>query len=102
VLSDDQRRHLKRKLLGKGREVAAMLADLLAGNAPAGAAALAGKPGEKPEEKLRRYLDMIQKRVDALNQGGNYGRCETCGAELPFTELDELPLADTCRTCAAR
>ena len=101
MLTEDERRGLKRKLLKKGQELASMLADVLAGKAPAGLASLAGKPGERPEEKLRRYLNVIQSRVDAINAGGAYGNCEPCGAEIPFAELDELPWADTCRACAA-
>jgi hypothetical protein len=101
-LDDDAKRGLKRKLLKKGQELASMLADVLSGKAPAGLAGLAAKPGERPEEKLRRYLDLIQSRVDAINAGGDYGRCASCGVELPFVELDELPWADTCRACAAK
>ena len=80
-----------------------MLADLLSGKMPAGLAGLAGKPGEKPEEKLRRYLKEIQVRIDAILAGGaDYGKCEECGGEIPFVELDELPWADRCLACAKK
>jgi hypothetical protein len=101
-MTDEQRQGLKRKLLKKGQEIAAMLADLLAGKMPAGLAGLAGKPGEKPEEKLRRYMGVIQSRIDAINAGQDYGLCEVCGQEIPFVELDELPWADRCTACAAK
>ena len=99
-LTEDQAARLKQKLSRKGQEVAQMLAELLAGQTPAGLADVV-KPGETPEEKLRRFLDTIQARIKALRDG-SYGRCEVCGEELRFVELDELPWADTCGSCAAR
>jgi RNA polymerase-binding transcription factor DksA len=101
ALTDEQKARLKGKLSKKGQELAEMLADVLAGNVPAALAALADKPGEKPEEKLRRYLDKIQGMMRALREGG-YGRCEVCGTEIPFAELDEMPWADTCGECASK
>jgi RNA polymerase-binding transcription factor DksA len=100
-LDDEQQARLKQTLLKKGQELAEMLADVLAGNLPPALAAMAGKPGEKPEEKLRRYLDKIQGCLKALREGG-YGRCEICGEEIRFEELDEMPWADTCSSCAAK
>ncbi len=99
--SEEQTRGLKQKLLKKGQELAQMLADLLAGNTPPGMAELKGKPGETPEEMLRRYLGVIQDRLTRLREG-TYGKCEQCGKEIRFVELDEMPWADTCGECAAK
>jgi hypothetical protein len=101
VLSEAETQLLRRKLLDKGQELAQMLSDLLAGNPPPGVAGLA-KPGETPEEALRRYLGVIQQRIDAIAAGTGYGLCERCGAPLSFAELDEMPWADTCRECASK
>ena len=101
-MTEDQLRGLKRQLLKKGRELAEILAALLEGKKPAGAATLAGQPGETPEEKVRRYMKDIQAKVDAINNNtGTYGKCEKCGVELPYVELEQLPWADRCRRCGS-
>jgi hypothetical protein len=99
-LGEEQTVRLKQTLLKKGQEIAEMLADVLAGNVPPGLAEVV-KPGETPEEKLRRFLDTIQARIVAMREG-SYGRCEICGEEIRFEELDEMPWADTCSSCAAK
>lgn len=100
MLNDADLERLRRKLLAKGQELATKLSQLLEGQTPAGLDELAALPGERPEEKLRRYLAIIQARLGAIRAGG-YGRCERCGAELSVAELDEMPWADACRACAA-
>ena len=99
--TEEQTARLKGKLSKKGQELAQMLSDVMAGNVPAALAAMAGKPGETPEEKLRRFLDKIHGMMRAVREGG-YGVCEQCGNEIPFAELDEMPWADTCGACAAK
>lgn len=43
-----------------------------------------------------RELDLAIRRVE----GGDYGRCESCGRAIPDERLDALPTASTCVTCA--
>ncbi len=92
--------HLHHRLLAKGQEIAGMLSDLLAGKKPSGLDLLEARPGETEEEKLHRYLDLIQSRIDAI-QDGTYGRCQVCGGQIPLAELDEVPWAERCGRCAA-
>lgn len=46
-------------------------------------------------------LTIIKKIDDSLNriEGGNYGKCERCGAEIPEERLEFIPYADLCVTC---
>ncbi len=41
---------------------------------------------------------------DALGRflSGNYGRCQNCGARIPFERLDALPMARFCMPCQYR
>ena len=41
-------------------------------------------------------LDLAIRRVE----GGDYGRCETCGRAIPDERLDAIPTASTCVRCA--
>ncbi len=100
TLTDDQLGKLRRQLLDKGKELADQLAALLAGQKPSGLDLLTAEPGETDEEKLRRYLGVVQGRIDAL-RAGSYGKCESCGQEIPAEELAQLPWADRCGRCAA-
>ncbi len=54
-----------------------------------------------PEEMLRRYMAVIQDRLEQIRDG-RYGKCEKCGKEIRFVELDEMPWADTCGECASK
>jgi RNA polymerase-binding transcription factor DksA len=96
----DTRARMRRGLMRKGRELAGLLADVLAGLDRSRALrglALDDKPGERPEEKLRRYLGLVEARRSLLDAGSDdYGRCEMCGAELPAMALVEMPWADRC------
>lgn len=99
-LTADETRLLRRSLLVKGKELADLLAEVIAGKSPSGADALTAQPGETKEEKLRRYLGVIQSRIDATF-AGTYGRCDECGEDIPLVELSELPWADRCGRCAS-
>ena len=55
---------------------------------------------EPPEERLRRYLDMINAARERQN-GGDYGNCLNCGKAFSDAELDEMPWVDLCNRCAA-
>jgi RNA polymerase-binding transcription factor DksA len=59
-----------------------------------------GKPGETPIERLRKFLDLVDGQIKRI-RAGTYGTCVSCGAELPFAHLEQVPWIDTCQTCAA-
>ncbi|MCC6994260.1 MAG: TraR/DksA C4-type zinc finger protein [Deltaproteobacteria bacterium] len=101
-LSAEQHEVLKRALLKKGGELADKLSRLLAGERVADLGALlgGGTPGERPEEKLRRFLARIDAALAAL-RAGSYGGCEGCGVALGWARLEQLPWADRCASCAA-
>jgi len=104
----DERTHerLRQVLLKKGMEIATLLADVLAGKDRerdlAALPAFTDKPGLKPEERLRLYLDHVESRRKLLVAGDErYGHCDRCGAELSLYELEEMPWADQCRKCGS-
>lgn len=100
-LTAEQRQVLRRALLRKGAEINAKLTDVLAGKQVSlDAQLLGGEPGERAEERLRRFLDRVNVCLRGLERGG-YGRCERCAAPLAFTQLEQVPWADTCLRCAA-
>lgn len=106
-LDEQTRERLRQALLKKGMEIATLLADVLAGKDRerelAALPAFTAKPGLKPEERLRLYLDHVESRRELLVAGDpRYGRCEKCGAELSLPELEEMPWADRCRQCGDR
>ena len=90
---------LRRGLLHRGRDLAELLAEVLAGKdkRSALAALLASKPGIRPEEALRKALDDVERRREMLVAGdARYGRCDVCGADLGTIALGEMPWADRC------
>ena len=92
---------LRRRLLDKGAEINARLTELLSHPEVSLADLIGGgKPGEKPEERLRRFLDLIDTQLQAI-RAGTYGRCVTCGDPLPYAHLEQVPWIDTCQRCAA-
>jgi hypothetical protein len=98
--TDEQIQVLRRHLLKKGAEINAELTGLLNGQKVSVEALLgAGKPGESPIERLRRFLALVDGRIQAI-RAGSYGRCITCGDGLPFAELEQIPWIDTCQSCA--
>ena len=94
---------LRRDLMHRGRTLATLLTDVLAGKQPPELAALlAQRPGKRPEEVLRLALDQVEARRKLLDAGDDrYGRCDTCGVDLGAAELAEMPWADRCRAHAA-
>jgi hypothetical protein len=98
------RARLRRGLLDRGRVLATLLAEVLAGKpieTRLGALGVEGKPGMRPEEKLRLALDQIEARRKLLDAGDDrFGRCDTCGADLGELALSEMPWADRCRAHA--
>jgi RNA polymerase-binding protein DksA len=62
------------------------------------------------EETMVRLLDRLDGRakaeIEAIDQAlvridsGQYGRCETCGRDIPQSRLDVSPAVTTCISCA--
>jgi hypothetical protein len=101
------RARLRKALLRKGGAIAAELAELLGGKGKKPAIttkelpAFAHKPGMRPEERLRAYLDHVEacrRRLDA--DDARYGRCQVCGADIGVAALEQMPWADRCQPCA--
>jgi DnaK suppressor protein len=45
-------------------------------------------------------LGQIDAAIERI-KGGSYGRCETCGQQIPKTRLDAIPYAAQCVQCAS-
>jgi RNA polymerase-binding transcription factor DksA len=99
-MTPEQLQGLKRRLQAKGFELSQILSALMSGKRAGGADLLDAKPGETPEEKVRRYLALINRKVQSVN-AGTYGRCETCAQEIEFAYLDTVPWMEVCRPCHA-
>ena len=98
---DPVRSRLRRQLLDRGQVLATLLADVLAGKRIALAEAMPGKPGMRPEEKLRLALDQIERRRALLDADDvAFGRCDRCDVELGEAVLGEMPWADRCEAHA--
>ena len=95
---------LRRALMDRGRVLATLLAQVLAGKsveAKLGALGIEGKPGMRPAEKLRHALEQIEvRRVMLDSRDERFGRCDICATDLSELELTELPWADRCRAHA--
>lgn len=94
-----------RLLLDKGAEVAAKLADLLAGK-DVRLSEVQGVKGlgdrHKLEDRLRAFLDHLAARRALLASGDPaFGQCAECGEPMTVAELDEMPWATHCPRCAA-
>jgi hypothetical protein len=96
----ETRRRLRRRLLDRGRVLADLLADVLAGKDEIPVLTAHGieiAPGIKPEEALRAALDQVERRRLLLDAADDrYGRCDTCGSDLGILALDEMAWADRC------
>jgi len=91
---------LRRRLLAKGSEINERLTRLMAGENFDIGRLLEPQPGETPIERLRRFLMLIDERLQAI-RAGRYGVCERCGAPMSFAALEQVPWATTCARCAA-
>lgn len=93
---------IRKALMSRGRTLATMLADVLAGKKPPRLEELlAQKPGARPEEVLRLALDQIENRRKLIDtEDDRYGRCDICGQDLGEAALLEVPWADRCPTHA--
>lgn len=101
---DETRARLRRDLMKRGRDLATLLADVLAGKRPPSLVSLlAQKPGKRPEEVLRLALDQVEARRRLLDAGDDgFGRCDVCREDLGTVALGEMPWADRCAAHAAR
>jgi RNA polymerase-binding transcription factor DksA len=100
-LTPEQLATLKRTLLNKGRDLAEKLSQMMAGKSVSIPELLAPKVGETPIERLRRYLDLVDGRIKAIN-AGTYGACHLCNAPLSYVELEQMPWAQYCAACSAK
>ena len=91
----------RRRIMRRGLELATILSELLAGKdktAALEALGVGGKPGMKPEEKVRLALDQVEARRRLIDADDDrFGRCDVCGLDLGALALGELPWADRCR-----
>ena len=102
-ISADRLARLRRDLGRKGMEVNDKLTRLLGSqNATLQTWKLPQEetPGEKPEEKLRRFLDQISRAQKRLGSP-QWGLCVACGAGLADAVLDEAPWQELCNACAS-
>lgn len=59
---------------------------------------------EKELSMQQNSIDLLHKVESALTriERGEYGRCESCGNDIPTARLDALPYASLCVDCARR
>jgi hypothetical protein len=104
-LDEPLKTRLRRQLLDRGRVIATLLADVLAGKpseARLSAMGIVGKPGMRPEEKLRMALDQIEARRKLLEADDDrFGCCDVCATPLGEAAIGELPWADRCQAHSA-
>ncbi len=101
---DSTRARLRAKIMRKGQAIATDLAEVLAGKDKeiklSELPVFAAKPGMRPEERLRAYLDHVEscrKLLDADDD--RFGRCAKCGTDLGLPALEEMPWAELCQAC---
>lgn len=103
-LSPELMRRFRRDLARKGMAVNEQLTRLLAGK---NARLLDLKmpheqrPGLKPEEKLRMYLDQVIRAQRRLGTP-QWGLCQECGVAFPEQALMDTPWLEVCEPCEAR
>jgi DnaK suppressor protein len=100
-LTPEQLATLKRHLLRKGRDLAEKLSEMMAGKQVRIEDIFEPKVGETPIERLRRYLDLVDSKIKAIN-AGTYGSCFLCNQPLSYAELEQMPWAQYCVACAAK
>jgi hypothetical protein len=100
----EQRAHLRSALMQRGRDLATLLSDELAGKRPPSLVTLlAQKPGKRPEEVLRLALDQVEARRRLLDADDDrFGRCDVCAEDLGAAALREMAWADRCAAHSSR
>lgn len=100
-IDQERQARWRRHLAQKGTEIYAVLTAILAGKQVTLATLKLPheqRPGEKPEEKLRRYLDQVSRAQKRLGTQ-SWGLCVTCGQTLDPLLLDEAAWTELCATC---
>jgi hypothetical protein len=93
---------LRTNLMKRGQVLATLLEQVMAGKEPPQLSTLPGKPGMRPEEKLRMALDQVESRRKLIDADDDqYGRCGVCGTDLGLPSLEEMPWADRCAAHAS-
>lgn len=102
--SSDDTARLRRGLMKRGRDLAELLSQVLAGKKPPSLASLlAARPGMRPEEVLRMTLDAVEARRKLLDaDDDHFGRCDICGVDLGLPALEQMPWADRCSAHSAQ
>jgi hypothetical protein len=100
----EQRAQLRSALMRRGRDLATLLSEVLAGKRPPSLVTLLEqRPGKRPEEVLRLALDHIEARRQLLDADDDrFGRCDVCGEDLGAAALGEMAWADRCAAHSAR
>lgn len=95
---DPTKARMRAQLMKRGRDLATLLSDVMAGKRPPSLVSLlAQKPGKRPEEVLRLALDEIEARRKLLDADDDrFGRCDVCGEDLGAAALGEMAWADRC------
>ena len=96
-LGDPQRRAAwRRRLLGKGAEVASALEAILSGKeVDLQTIGVAVKASENVELRLRAFLDRIDRSIKAFDTEP-WGRCRVCAQPFGAAALDETPWLERC------
>ena len=93
VYTAEDRARWKTALLAKGQEISKGLEDVLAGkDAHLDDFSLfaRGAPAESPERRLRRYLDLVMKRMRAV-EDPRFGFDRERNGFLPVAAINEVP-----------
>lgn len=91
----------RRELMRKGWAVNEQLTKVLAGQNTTMATVKMPhemKPGLKPQEKLRMFLDLIVRAQNRLLTP-EFGHCIECGTPFPKGALDDTAWLETCESC---
>lgn len=83
--------------MARGQLLATLLSQVMAGKQPPELDLVPGKPGMRPEEKLRAALEAVEERRKLIDADDDaYGRCDICATDLGLPRLDEMAWADRC------
>lgn len=100
IVTEPAKTRLRRQMLERGRVLATLLSEVLSGKPSAerlSTMGVVGKPGMRPEEKLRWTLDRVEARRRLLEgDDDRFGRCETCEGDLGEAAIEQMPWADRC------
>ena len=86
----------------RGRTLATLLSQVLAGKMHAADRAARREARHAPEEALRMTLDQVEGRRKLIDADDDrFGRCDICDVDLGAPALGEMPWADRCEKHAA-